>query len=179
VKAWNSISSQLKARRKTTGLSLAQVARRAGTSAATLSRYENGWTRFELYTLRKLAAALGCGLEIRLRPTKRPAAPASEEQRLHRLQRLFWDHRLKPSDIRQHTRWVMERVLENGQLEDVHALMALLGRDTFLEGVRRVNGMSPRTRAFWDAILEQEHVPCEKNAPFRREAGIFWTAWKR
>ena len=42
------ISRQLRARREEIGLSLAQLARRADTSAATLSRYETGWSRFEV-----------------------------------------------------------------------------------------------------------------------------------
>ena len=47
------ISRQLRDRRQQLGLSLTQLARRADTSAPTLSRYENGWSRFEVATLQK------------------------------------------------------------------------------------------------------------------------------
>lgn len=158
-------------------LSLAQAARRAGTSAATLSRYENGWARFELYTLRKLATALGCEIEIRLNPIPRPADRLDETECIARLSRLFWDHPLQRDDIRLHTRWVLERVLEYGQLDDVHDVMTLLGRETFLEQIRHVNWMSPKTHEFWRVMLEEK--PLCTNEPFRRQAENFWTAWKR
>jgi len=74
------ISQQLRRRRKALGLSLSEVARRADTSPATLSRYENGWTRFETYTLRKLAAALESTLRVEfvsLLPSSARTSPAA------------------------------------------------------------------------------------------------------
>jgi transcriptional regulator with XRE-family HTH domain len=174
---WNSISADLKARRLAVGLSLTQASRRAGTSAATLSRYENGWTRFELYTLKKLAAALGCELDIRLKAIPRSAGSSDKAARIARLRRLFWDRPLRDGDIRRHPRWVLERVLEYGQLDDVHDVMSLLGRDVFLEQIRRVKGMSPKTREFWRLMLEEE-PQCTKK-PCRPQAANFWSAWKR
>jgi HTH-type transcriptional regulator / antitoxin HipB len=107
------ISEQIRERRRETGLSLAKVARRAGSSAATLSRYENGWMRFELYTLRKLALALDCDLAIDFRPKVRsPRAKLSRREVCKRLGRLFWDHKLTPGDLDAHRTWVVERVLE-------------------------------------------------------------------
>jgi len=58
----STVSAQLRRRRQERGVSLGRLARRANTSVATLSRCENGWTRFELQTLEKLAAALDCRL---------------------------------------------------------------------------------------------------------------------
>ena len=46
------VGLQIRALRKERGWSLAELARRAGTSAPTLHRYESGWERFELATLR-------------------------------------------------------------------------------------------------------------------------------
>jgi len=145
------------------GLSLSEVARRAGTSAATLSRYEHGWTRFETYTLRKLALALGCELAIELRPkaTRKPTA-RSRRQVCAVLARLFWDHPLKPEDLEAHPTWVVERVLEYGALEDIHALCDTMGRRAFLSAVAAADRVSPRTRSFWRQVLELEGIPCTK-----------------
>jgi transcriptional regulator with XRE-family HTH domain len=156
-----SISRQLRDRRLALGLSLSDVARRAGTSAATLSRYEHGWNRFELYTLRKLAAALGCRLSIELRPRaargeKRPTRRAAAS----RLKRLFWDHDLAAADLAKRPVWVAERVLEYGNIEDVRMLDRVLGRRTFLTVAAAAVRVSPRTRNFWQRILELEGRPC-------------------
>jgi transcriptional regulator with XRE-family HTH domain len=158
------ISQQLRKRRKALGLSLGEVARRAGTSAATLSRYENGWTRFQTHTLRKLACALDCDLSIVLRP--RAAEPSRPRSRpaaaIRRLDRLFWDHRLTRADLEQHPVWVAERVLDYGTLDDVCTLRNLLGQRVFLDAAAAANRVSPRTRRLWQSILELEGIPCTK-----------------
>ena len=145
------------------GLSLSEVARRAGTSPATLSRYENGWTRFETYTLRKLAVALGCELRIDLCPrTSRTPAVCTTREACSRLKRLFWDHPLSEADLDDHPVWVMERVLEYGALEDIHTLGDTMGREAFLRTVSVADRVSPRTRSFWRQILEMEGISCTK-----------------
>jgi transcriptional regulator with XRE-family HTH domain len=156
-----SISEQLRQRRQELGLSLSDVARRAGTSAATLSRYEHGWTRFETYTLRKLAVALGCDLRIELRPRSRRAPSRGRKANAQaRLKRIFWDHPFTMADVRKYPVWVTERVLEYGTLDDVHALREAMGKRTFLRAVGEAHRVSRRTRNFWNRILELEGIPC-------------------
>jgi transcriptional regulator with XRE-family HTH domain len=160
-----SISDQLKHRRQKAGLSLSVLANRVGTSAATLSRYEHGWTRFETNTLRKLATALGCELHIELvsRPTHVPNG-VTRAAAVKQLARLFWDHHLVPLDFDRHPVWVTERVLEYGTLQDVRTLRAVLGKERFLTTVARATRVSPRTAAFWQALLKQEGIPCTKKS---------------
>jgi len=165
------LSGQLKRRRKHAGLSLAQLARRADTSAATLSRYENGWARFEIYTLRKLATALGCRLAVRLEPRRRPARKAVRRaEAIRRLKRLFWDHGLRAEDFDEHGQWVLERVLEYGALPDVRLLMDLMGRKSFLEGVRHARFQSKKTEEFWRSMLRKEGISCTR----RRSPSTAW-----
>lgn len=154
------ISAQLLRRRSELGLSLSDVARRAGTSPATLSRYEHGWTRFETYTLRKLAAALGCELSIRFVPKVADASPGPSG--MDNLKRLFWDHPLVEEDLEIHTVWVTERVLEYGSLEDVHILQRRLGKDRFLHAAAAAERVSLRTRNFWRQMLEMEGMTCTR-----------------
>jgi len=157
------ISEQLRRRRREKGMSLSEVARRAGTSPATLSRYENGWTRFETYTLRKLALALDCELAIELRPKTRPERRSRSRQEIRKkLGRLFWDHPFTPDDLATHAAWVTERVLEYGDLDDVRMLHDMMGREAFLAAAAKAHRVSPRTRNFWTQLLEMEGIPCTK-----------------
>ncbi len=157
------ISEQLKQRRLALGLSLSAVARRAGTSAAALSRYESGWARFEIQTLHKLATALDCDLDIALQPrSSLRLQPPDRAQVAKQLRRLFWDHPLKPKDLDVHTVWVVERVLEVGQLADVHVLRDYLGRDVFLAHIQEARFSSAKTRNFWEQMLQHEGLECTR-----------------
>ncbi len=157
------ISEQLRQRRLNLGLSLSAVARRAGTSVATLSRYENGWNRFETQTLRRLATALDCDLDVCLKPrSKQPRSCRGRDKTAAQLRRLFWDHPLTPKDLDQHAVWVVERVVEYGQLEDVQMLRNYLGIDAFLEAVQEARFSSAKTRNFWEQMLQQEGRTCTR-----------------
>jgi len=168
-----SISEKIKGRRLEMGLTMSQVARRANTSVATLSRYENGWQRFELYTLRKLATALGCRLQVDLVPLPSSTSEHGSVSGVERLRRLFWDRRLRRRDLDEYPVWVLERVLEYGSLEDVGFLVAKMGRKRFLESVGRVRFKSARTENFWRQLLTREGVSCTKRFS-RREARPCW-----
>jgi len=167
------ISTQLAARRRESGLSLSQLARRADTSAATLSRYEKGWSRFEVYTLRKLATALGCRLVVKLEPQEEPSKRVKASEAVERLGRLFWDQELTARHLKEYPLWVVGRVLEYGNLEDVRMLIRVMGRETFLAQVCEARFESEKTRVFWQNILEREGMACT-NESFRREAASFW-----
>ena len=163
------ISRKLKRRRLERGLSLSQLARKADTSASTLSRYENGWHRFELYTLRKLATALGCRLKVELEPLE--TSSSKKDQRsssLPDLQRLFWDRKLSRRDLDNYPLWVLERVLEYGSLDDVRFLVRRMGRETFLERVAQVRFESAKTENLWRLVLQREGVSCMRK--FSRKA---------
>ncbi len=129
------LSRQLRERRREIGFSLAQLARRSDTSAATLSRYENGWSRFEVYTLRKLATALGCDLVVQLVPKGGRDSQPRRSEVMQKIRRLFWDRPLTTEHLENNTLWVVERVLEYGNLDDLLSLQGLLGRETFLRHV--------------------------------------------
>jgi transcriptional regulator with XRE-family HTH domain len=167
------VSRQIGDRRRALGLSLAQLARRANTSPATLSRYENGWARFELYTVRKLATALGCDLVVRLEPKTMSTAPASHADAVRRLRRLFWDRALTVRHLEENTLWVVERVLEYGALDDVHTLVRLLGREAFLGLVAQARFSSERTRGLWRQVLAREGWKCTRRFS-RDEAATSW-----
>jgi transcriptional regulator with XRE-family HTH domain len=174
---WN-ISRQIGARRRRLGLSLSQLARRANTSPATLSRYENGWSRFGISTLRKLATALDCELVVELRPRPRWVEQPTAENVVQQIARLFWDQDLATSHLGEHPLWVVERVLEYGNLGDIRILAAFFGREDLLRLAGEARFSSNRTRAFWQQILEREGVRCTRKFS-REEVASSWRSSSR
>ena len=173
------LSTQLKRLRRERGLTLAQVARRAGTSAPALSRYERGWHRFELGTLHRIAEALDCEVRVEVAPrASTPAASGSAARVASQIGRLFWDRRLHVSDIARYPGWVIGRVLEYGNMDDVKLLIDWWGRRRFLESVSKMRFGSARTAVFWKAVLDQDGVPCTRKS-FRKGAGNCWSLWER
>jgi transcriptional regulator with XRE-family HTH domain len=148
------IGSQIRALRKERGWSLAELARRAGTSAPTVHRYENGWERFELATLRRLAAALEVRLTVSLEPVRRgeSGSTLSTAGLVRLLKPLFWDRPLRPTDLEQYPQWVLRRALMYGDRQQVEASRGFFGDDA----VRRAAAhreTDERTRNYWELIL--------------------------
>jgi ribosome-binding protein aMBF1 (putative translation factor) len=64
-----SIGERLLKLRLSAGLTQAEVAKRVGTTASAISRYENAeYDRYEIKTLRKIVEACGGKLQIRVEP---------------------------------------------------------------------------------------------------------------
>ena len=168
----DNLSSALRHRRTDLGLTLAQVARRAGTSTPTLCRYESDWKRFEVPTLRKLAAALDCRLEVNLVPRETPH-PVDPGSGVDRLGRLFWDRKLVEDDLARYPRWVVGRVVEHGDLDDIRFLVGRLGTARFLELTGSVRYSSKRASRFWQSIRAMEGTTCTKKRSLP-EVGWYW-----
>jgi transcriptional regulator with XRE-family HTH domain len=70
-----SIGEQIAKMRILARLTQAQVAKRIGTTASAISRYENAeYDRYELRTLRKIAEACGGTLQLIMKPADKDAA---------------------------------------------------------------------------------------------------------
>jgi transcriptional regulator with XRE-family HTH domain len=173
IMTWGQISTDLRRLRRTRGMTLSRLARLARTSVATLSRYESGWNRFEINTLRKLATALGYRVEVVWHPLESGGARESESQLVRRLGRLFWDRRLERGDLQRHPRWIVDRVIQYGKVADILALSTSLGRKRFLGIVSDLRMPSPKVERFWRAMLRIEGVSCTKK-PSRPQVAISW-----
>lgn len=151
------IGLQIRARRLELGWSLAELARRAGTSAPTLHRYESGWDRFELATLRRLAAALRARLSVSLevRQPEELELPPSKAELARLLRKLFWDHPLQPRDLDEHPQWVLRRVLMFGDRAQVEASRRYYG-DSAVGQAAAHRETDARTRNYWRLILSPE-----------------------
>jgi transcriptional regulator with XRE-family HTH domain len=175
IMMWAGVSADLHRLREKQRMTLSRLARLAGTSVATLSRYESGWNRFELTTLRKLATDLGYRLEVVWRPLE-PEVPCESDTRLvHRLGRLFWDRRLERGDLRRYPKWIVGRVIQYGKVADIRALSTSLGRERFLGIVSDLRVPSPKVERFWEAMLRLEGVSCTKK-PSRPQVAVSWPA---
>jgi transcriptional regulator with XRE-family HTH domain len=167
------LSEAIRRRRLELGLTLSQLAHRIRSSPATVHRYESGWHRFEIYTLEKLATALGCRLRIDLEPLRPDPPMASRKTVVAQLQRLFWERELEDTDLEDHPGWIVRRVLEMGTLRDVRALIGLMGKQGFLRHLADVRFASEKTSTCWRAMCEQEGTRCTKTSS-PRAARISW-----
>ena len=152
------LGQQIRDLRLGRGWTLAELAKRAGTSAPTLHRYENGWDRFELETLRRIGAALGARLEVRLIPAVQQPATArrpSSRALVRTLAPVFWDRPLRESDLTTYAGWILERVLTFGDHAQVRAARAFYGDNAVSSAVER-RGVDPRTRRYWRLILGEK-----------------------
>jgi transcriptional regulator with XRE-family HTH domain len=148
------VGGQIRALRKSLGWSLSELARRAGTSAPSVHRYESGWDRFEMKTLRKIAAALGARLEVKL--VKEETAQRMEETAPGKLVRilegLFWDKKLTVKELEDYPEWVLSRVLMFGDFKQVGAARRYFG-DKVLKGTLAMKGIDEKTRNYWKLML--------------------------
>ncbi len=151
------IGLQIRRMRLSRGWSLAELAGRAGTSAPALHRYESGWNRFEVATLRKIARALGARLEISIIQEKRtkPKKRLKPEQLIMILSPLFWDKKLTHSDLHDYPTWVLGRVLMFGEMRQVKAAREFFGND-LIEKAIALRVVDARTRNYWNMILHGE-----------------------
>lgn len=138
--------------RKAKGLSLKQLATKIGTSESAMHRYESGWDRFELRTLRRLAEALDATLEIRLEKRPDTDDPRNARDLTRRIAPLFWDVDLQPHHLRDNPDWVLRRVLEFGDLDQNRWVRRYFGDDAIARAAQH-RSMSPRVRRFWEVVL--------------------------
>jgi len=156
------VGEQLRDLRMRAGLTLSEVARRAGTSIPTMHRYESGWDRFSIQTLRNLAAALEADLQVRLIPRRLESDlqsqtaehPEQPEELVPLIRGLFWERALRAEDPSRYPIWILVRVLNMGSLPQVRATVAFFGEDLLQEALGSRN-LDPRARRFWHTYLRR------------------------
>lgn len=150
------LGQQIRRLREARGWTLAELARRAATSGPTLHRYESGWDRFELATLRKIASALGARLDVRMVPAQRLTLRSGRPSRkslVQQLSSLFWDRELTEADLAEYPEWVLGRVLMFGNRSQAAAVRKHFGDEAVRRAVGR-RGIEARTRAYWRLMLK-------------------------
>ncbi len=148
------LGPRLRSLRQRKGLSLKELADKIGSSVSAIHRYESGWGRFELRTLRRLAAALDARLDISLDPLRPDGSAdhASPAQLVRKLRPLFWDVDLKPEHLDENPQWVLRRVLRFGDWLAVRRVRMHFGDDAVRDAAAH-RSMDARTRRLWHVIL--------------------------
>lgn len=154
------IGIQIRRLREERGLTLSALARLVGTSVPTMHRYESGWDRFEVNTLRKIATGLGAALEVRLVPSPERASSSrpDAQELLALIAPLFWDQELDESKLKDHGSWVLGRVLMFGNEAQVTAARSYFGEEAIRRAIKR-RETDPRTRNYWELILGETCTP--------------------
>lgn len=92
------------------------------------------------------------------------------------LRPLFWELDFDRLDVEAHADSILARVLESGRMRDVRWLVATYGWDRIHRFFREVGHpeLSPRTIAFWRAILRAEDEPWASPPAWRRTSNAPW-----
>lgn len=151
------LGPSLRRLRKHKNMSLKELSEILGTSESAIHRYESGWDRFELRTLRRLARALDADLEIRLTPRQAREPLPDPGDLAARLAPLFWDVDLVARHLLDNPQWVLRRVLEYGDLQQNRLARRYFGDEAVAEAARH-RSLNPRVRRFWDVVLQQGKV---------------------
>jgi hypothetical protein len=73
-----------------------------------------------------------------------------------RIQRLFWDADKRAVDLRVHRSYVILRVMDFGDPEDVQWMLATYSSGEIIEVVKRSRGLSRKSGSFWGNHF---HIP--------------------
>lgn len=71
---------------------------------------------------------------------------------------LFWDTQASQLDAEDHGQYIIERVAERGELEEMRAVWNYYGQDRITQALKRSRTLSAKTVWFFSALL---HVPLE------------------
>jgi hypothetical protein len=89
--------------------------------------------------------------------------------------RYFWDVDPAQLDVVQYSTYVIERLLEYGDLPAVRWMLEAFPREAIVQALQRSRALSRRSANFWAIYLnvEEESVPC-LSKPSRRESDTIW-----
>ncbi len=91
------------------------------------------------------------------------------------LRPLFWEVDFDQLCVQGHERYVIERVLDYGDLPEVKWMMERFSGDEIVQTLRRSRGLSPKSANFWAFILgvPREEIRCLSTS-FRQRPGRIW-----
>lgn len=91
------------------------------------------------------------------------------------LRPLFWDTDFDRLRVPGHERYVIERVLEYGDVPEVRWMMQRFSQEQVIQVLRRSRGLSLKSARFWSFILDvpSEEVRC-LSASSRQQSARIW-----
>lgn len=91
------------------------------------------------------------------------------------LRPLFWEIDFDQLRVQGHERYVIERVLEYGDLPEAKWMLGRFSRAEIVQTLRRSRSLSPKSANFWAFILglPREEIRCLSTS-FRQRPGRVW-----
>lgn len=82
--------------------------------------------------------------------------------------RLFWDIDINSLNAEEHARFIVERVITRGTLEDWLALKKLYGLRRIKEEVLQIRSLDPKTLTFFSTYfnLDKKEFRCFSTTPY-------------
>jgi hypothetical protein len=79
-----------------------------------------------------------------------------------RVQRLFWDTDKKRVDLRSHHAYVIRRIMDYGDLEDVRWMLATYSAEKIIEVLKMSRGLTRKSGYFWGNhfAVSKEEIAC-------------------
>jgi hypothetical protein len=77
----------------------------------------------------------------------------NNEELPQKFSKYFWDVSLHDLSIEKNLRFITERILNYGDLDDIHWLLTITDRDFIKIMVNNSRNLNPKTRNFWKTIL--------------------------
>ncbi len=91
-----------------------------------------------------------------------------------RISRLFWDADKKAVSKGQHRAYIIRRIMDYGNIEDVKWMLTTYTAQEIMEVVKKSRGLSRKSAYFWAAYfnIPKEEIACLK-MPYQKELRPF------
>jgi hypothetical protein len=91
-----------------------------------------------------------------------------------KIKRLFWDVDKEKIDIKDHRSFIIRRIMDFGNLDDVNWMLTAYTSDEIIEAVKKGRGLSRKSATFWSIYfnIPREEVECLK-IPYQRGSRPF------
>ncbi len=81
-----------------------------------------------------------------------------------RVKRLFWDVKKDEVDLEKHKSFIIRRIINFGDLDDVRWMLGNYSQDEIIRVLKRARGISKKTILFWATYfnIPLEEIACLK-----------------
>lgn len=85
------------------------------------------------------------------------------------IKRLFWDVDKESVDLKHHRSYIIKRIMDYGNIEDVRWMLKTYSPEEIIEIVKKRRGLSRKSATFWSIYfnIPREEVECLK-APYQK-----------
>ena len=91
-----------------------------------------------------------------------------------RVQRLFWDADKKRVDLRFHRSYIIRRIMDYGDLDDVRWMVVTYSSEEIIGVLKKGRGLSRKSGSFWGSHfgVPKEEVACLQ-VPYQKKLSPF------